>query len=42
MLILFGTHPSKLTKGEEKAISDYIRSQKAKMRQRKPKDKVDV
>jgi hypothetical protein len=37
-----GTQPSKLTKEEEKAISDYIRSQKTKMRQKKSKDKVDA
>ena len=37
-----GTQPSKLTKEEEKAISDYIRSHKAKTRQKKSKDKVDL
>jgi hypothetical protein len=37
-----GTQPSKLTKEEEKKISDYIRSQKAKMRKKKSKDKVDL
>ena len=37
-----GTQPSKLTKEEEKMISDYIRSHKAKMKQKKSKDKVDV
>lgn len=36
-----GTQPSKLTKEEEIIISDYIRSHKAKMRQRKSKDKVN-
>jgi hypothetical protein len=37
-----GTQPSKLTKEEEKMISDYIRSHKAKMRHKKTKDKVNV
>jgi hypothetical protein len=37
-----GAQPSKLTKEEEKMISDYIRSLKAKMRKNKSKDKVDV
>jgi hypothetical protein len=37
-----GTQPSKLTKEEEKMISDYIRSHKVKMRRNKSKDKVDV
>ncbi len=37
-----GTQPSKLTKEEEKMISDYIRSHKVKMRSKKSKDKVDV
>jgi len=37
-----GTQPSKLTKEEEKMISDYIRLHKAKMRQKKSQDKVNV
>ena len=37
-----GTQPSKLTKEEEKMISDYIRSHKEKMKQNKSKNKVDV
>jgi hypothetical protein len=36
-----GSQPSKLTKEEEKMISDYIRSHKAKKR-KDSKDKVDV
>ena len=36
-----GTQPSKLTKEEEKAISDYIRSHKVKMK-KNSKDKVDI
>ena len=37
-----GTQPSKLTKEEENAISDFIRSQKAKIRQKKSQNKVDI
>jgi hypothetical protein len=37
-----GIQPSKLTKEEEKMISEYIRSHKEKMRQKKSKDKVNV
>jgi hypothetical protein len=37
-----GSQPSKLTKEEEKMISDYIRSHKSKMRQKSTKDKVNV
>jgi hypothetical protein len=37
-----GLQPSKLTKEEEKMISDYIRSQKAKIRQKSNKVKVKV
>ena len=37
-----GSQPSKLTKEEEKAISDYIRSYKTKMRKKTSKDKVNV
>jgi hypothetical protein len=37
-----GTQPSALTKDEEKAISDFIRSHKAKMSQKSIKDKVKV
>ena len=36
-----GTQPTKLTKEEERMISEYIRSQKAKMRLKQSKDKVD-
>jgi len=36
-----GSQPSKLTKEEEKMISDYIRSNKAK-KSRKKSNKVDV
>jgi hypothetical protein len=35
-----GAQPSKLTKEEEKMISDYIRSHKTKVRKRKFKDNV--
>lgn len=35
-----GAQPSKLTKEEEKMISDYIRSHKAKIKQKKSKVKV--
>jgi len=37
-----GSQPSKLTKEEDKMISDYILSHKAKMRQKIIKDKVNV
>jgi hypothetical protein len=37
-----GSQPSKLTKEEEKTISDYIRSHKAKMRPKTIKAKVNV
>jgi len=37
-----GAQPSKLTKEEEKMISEYIRSHKGKMKQKKSKDKVNV
>lgn len=37
-----GSQPSKLTKEEEKMISEFIRSNKAKMKRKKSKDKVDV
>jgi hypothetical protein len=37
-----GSQPSKLTKEEEKMISDYIRSHKTKMRQKSIKGKVNV
>ena len=37
-----GIQPSKLTKEEEKAISDYILSHKAEMKQKRSKSKVDV
>ena len=39
---VIGSQPSKLTKEEEKMISDYIRSHKAKMKQNKSKNKVDI
>jgi hypothetical protein len=35
-----GAQPSKLTKDEEKAISNYIRLHKAKLRQKSIKAKV--
>jgi hypothetical protein len=37
-----GSQPSKLTQEEEKMISDYIRSHKAKMGQKNFKGKVKV
>lgn len=37
-----GSQPSKLTKEEEKAISDYIRSHKVKRKPKTIKHKVDV
>jgi hypothetical protein len=37
-----GTQPSKLTKEEEKAISDYIHSRNVKLKQKKSKDKVNA
>jgi hypothetical protein len=37
-----GTQPSKLTKEEEKAISDVIHSHKAKMREKTSNHKVNV
>ena len=37
-----GTQPSPLTKEEEKAISDYIRSHKAKIKQKISKVKLNV
>jgi len=39
---MIGSQPSKLTKEEEKAISDYIRSHKAKRKPKTIKDKVNV
>jgi hypothetical protein len=37
-----GSQPSKLTKEEEKMISEYIRSHKSKIRQTSTKDKMKV
>jgi hypothetical protein len=37
-----GSQPSKLTKEEEKMISDYIRSHKVKMRLKTTKNKITV
>jgi hypothetical protein len=37
-----GSQPSTLTKDEERAISNYIRSHKSKMRQKSTNDKVKV
>jgi hypothetical protein len=37
---IIGSQPSTLTKDEERAISDYIRSHKTKMSQKIIKDKV--
>lgn len=37
-----GSQPSKLTKEEEKMISDYIRLNKEKMKQKSIKDKLNV
>jgi len=37
-----GSQPSKLTKEEERMISEYIRSHKAKMRLKTTKDRVNV
>jgi len=37
-----GSQPSKLTKEEEKTISDYIRSHKAKKKLKITKTKVNV
>ncbi|NOZ48412.1 MAG: hypothetical protein GXO79_16805 [Chlorobi bacterium] len=39
---LIGSQPSKLSKGEERAISDFIRSLKAKKKQNTSKRKVNV
>ena len=37
-----GTQPSKLTKDEEKMISDYIQTHKTKIRPKAIKSKVNV
>jgi len=39
---IIGSQPSTLTKDEERAISDYIRSHKAKMSHKIIKDKVTI